>query len=228
MESAARARPLKVGLIVPINNTTMERELAGWLPPGSTVETRRIPRGKGLITPDVLPAYVANTLELARTLPDDIDAVAYGCTAAGFVAGPEGEAQLAQSLRELTGKPVITTARAMVVALSEAGAQDIALVTPYSEQVNRALMRFLDEGRIAVRRLSSFEAADVEALGRITHEEVAQRAREVMDEQCGAMFIACSQLPTQAILDDLEREFGKPVLSSIKATAMQTARAVLG
>jgi maleate cis-trans isomerase len=39
-----------------------------------------------------------------------------------------------------------------------------------------------------------------------------------------AMFIACSQLPTRAILGDLEREFGRPVWSSIRATAWAACR----
>ena len=36
-------KPIRVGLMVPINNTTMEGELLGWLPEGSTVRTLRIP-----------------------------------------------------------------------------------------------------------------------------------------------------------------------------------------
>src|SRR5262249_19707513 len=48
---------LKVGLMVPANNTTMEGELAAWLPAGSTVTTVKIPRGPGLLTPETIPAY---------------------------------------------------------------------------------------------------------------------------------------------------------------------------
>lgn len=72
--------------------------------------------------------------------------VAYGCTAAGFIAGPRGEAQLAEELAAITGKPVVTTARSMVAALQAAAARRIALVTPYSDEVNRNLGLFLAEG----------------------------------------------------------------------------------
>jgi maleate cis-trans isomerase len=40
------------------------------------------------------------------------------------------------------------------------------------------------------------------------------------------MFIACSQLPTHAILDDLRRELGRPVWSSIQASAWMTQKAL--
>jgi arylmalonate decarboxylase len=57
------------------------------------------------------------------------------------------------------------------------------------------------------------------ALGRITSEEVAAMAHQVMNDDCEAMFIACSQLPTQNILQSLSQSFNRPVFSSIQATA---------
>src|SRR5262245_4795307 len=216
---------LHVGLMVPANNTTMERELPAWLPAGSTCTTARIPRGKGLLTSATLPEYRANAIALARTFADPaIDVVAYGCTAAGFLSGPAGDAKLQAELGSVTGKPVVTVARSMVQALQEAGAREIALVTPYLDAVNDQLKAFLADGGIRVRRFASFYAQDVDELGRIEAPAVARLARETMDENCDALFIACAQLPTRAILGDLEREFGRPALSSIQVTA---AKAVL-
>lgn len=64
-------------------------------------------------------------------------------------------------------------------------------------------------------------------MGRITEDEVAALARKTMTASCDAMFIACSQLPTLGVLDGLSAEFGRPVMSSIKATALQADRAAL-
>ena len=49
MSTATANGPLRVGLMVPANNTTMEVELAAWLPAGSTITTVKIPRGAGLL-----------------------------------------------------------------------------------------------------------------------------------------------------------------------------------
>ena len=217
---------LKVGLMVPANNTTMEREMLAWLPAGSTCATLRIPRGKGMLTAESIPEYKARALSLARRFADmDLDVVAYGCTAASFISGPEGDAQLARELAEITGKPVVTTAQAMVIALREENAQDIALVTPYTDPVNTQLKAYLTNSGVRVQRFNSFFAADVEALGRIQADAVARLAGETMDDACAAMFIACSQLPTYEILDGLRSRFGRPVLSSVQATAWQVTRA---
>ena len=66
MQQTAPAAAMKVGLMVPANNTTMERELAAWLPPGSTVTTVKIPRGEGLLTKETIPAYRDRAIALAR------------------------------------------------------------------------------------------------------------------------------------------------------------------
>ncbi|MDO8534566.1 MAG: aspartate/glutamate racemase family protein [Xanthobacteraceae bacterium] len=217
---------LNVGLMVPINNTTFEGELLAWLPAGSTCTTLRIPRGKDLLTAATLPAYKAQALALAaRFAGPDIDVMAYGCTAAGFISGPAGDAQLARELAAITGKPVVTTARSMVRALQESKAKDIALVTPYMDAVNEQLKAFLTDGGIRVRRFNSFYAASVDELGRIRSDAVARLARETMDDDCDALFIACAQLPTRAILDELGQEFGRTVLSSNWATTREVVRA---
>jgi maleate cis-trans isomerase len=217
---------LHVGLMVPINNTTMEHELLAWLPAGSTCATQRIPRGKGLLTKENLPEYVAQALKLAEAFDDPrVDVVAYGCTAAGFISGPAGDAALQKNLADITGKSVVTTARSMVLALQEIGAKRIALVTPYLDAVNTQLKAFLADGGIEVKRFNSFYAQNTDELGRIEAHQVAKLARETMGDDCEAIFIGCSQLPTCEILGDLEREFGRPALSSIQVTARRAQRA---
>lgn len=217
---------LHVGLMVPSNNTTMEHELLAWLPPGSSCSTQRIPRGKGLLTPDTLPEYIAHALQLAKVFDaPEVDVVAYGCTAAGFISGPAGDAALQKNLGEITGKQVVTTARSMVLALQEIGATKIALVTPYLDAVNTQLKAFLADGGIEVKRFNSFYVQDTDELGRIQAHQVAKLARETIGDDCEAMFIGCSQLPTREILGDLEREFGRPVMSSIQVTARRAQRA---
>jgi arylmalonate decarboxylase len=212
----------RIALMVPINNTTMATELLGWLPEGTDCQTLKIPRGQGLLTRETIPAYKAQALALAQTLVGQpIQALAYGCTAASFLSGAQGDAALCEALTQQIGKPVVTTARSMVLALQAQGAQRIGLVTPYHDEVNDQLKRFLADGGIDVVAFDSLRAPNVEALGRITSSEVADMARQVMTDACDAMFIACSQLPTFDILHSLSTEFGRPVLSSIQATAHQ-------
>jgi len=217
-----KSKGLRVGVMIPENNTTVERELPSWLPSGSTLELVRIPRRKGLLTPETLPAYKANALALARQFAaDHIDVVAYGCTAAGFILGPEGDRELTRNLEKITAKPVATIAQSMISALVEQQVHRIALVTPYSQAVNEQLRLFIASVGIEVGAFDSFYAPNVEELGRITADDVAALARKTMRSSCDAMFIACAQLPTFSILENLSGEFNRPVLSSIQSLAGQ-------
>lgn len=217
--------PQRIGLMVPMNNTTMEPELQAWLPAGSGCITQRIPRGKGTLTPDDLPQYVARAMTLAqRYASDDVDLVVYGCTAAGFMLGPARDTAIAADLGRITGKPVVTTASAMIEVLRHIAARNVVLVTPYSDMVNERLRKFVEDSGIAVGVLASFRAQTVDELAAITPAQIAAVARATMAESCDAMFIACSQLPTREIIDGLERDFGRPVWSSIRATAWQAMR----
>lgn len=219
--------PLTIGLMVPANNTTMEPELLAWLPEGSSCRTKRIPRGKGMLTPADLPEYLAQAIVLAKAFADrDIDLVVYGCTAAGFMAGPARDAEVAAELAKVTGKRVVTTASAMNTLLQDIGARRIALITPYLDAVNERLKLFLADAGISVEAMSTFSAQTVDALAAITPVQITQRARETVTPGLDALFIACSQLPTHAIIPELERELKLPVWSSIRATAWQALRTV--
>lgn len=221
------AQAMRIGLMVPGNNTTMSTELLAWLPVGSTCTRLGIPRGKGVLTPADLPEYVGQAMKLAEAFADgSVDLVVYGCTAAGFMMGPARDAEIAAELGAVTGRPVVTTASAMVAVLRELDAREIALVTPYSDLVNERLQAFLAQSDIGVGVLSSFGAGTVDELAAITPEEIAARAREVMRVSCDAMFIACSQLPTAGVIPQLEQAFQRPVWSSIRATAWQARRAL--
>jgi maleate cis-trans isomerase len=207
---------MNIGLMVPANNTTMARELPAWLGTPVMVRTLKIPRGEGLLTEETVPAYVERAKELAKSFAG-IDTVVYGCTAAGFIMGPQADSALAADLERITGKRVVTTARAMIEVLKHT--RQVAVVTPYADAVNRQLARFLEQSGIEVARLAAFGAQSTEELGRITSSQVAALARETMAPDCEALFIACSQLPTYDIVPGLQREFGRPVWSSIQATA---------
>jgi maleate cis-trans isomerase len=103
------------------------------------------------------------------------------------LSGAQGDADLCKELTQQIGKPVVTTARSMVLALQAQGAQRIGLVTPYHDEVNDQLKRFLADGGIDVIAFDSLRAPNVEALGRITSTEVADMARQVMTDACDAL-----------------------------------------
>ena len=204
----------RLGLIVPQVNRAMEPELSAALP-GTSWEVRRIPpRGRpgGTLLPEDMPAYGGAARALAATFETAPEIVAYGCTAGGFLAGAGAEARLLEAMREASGRPCMGTARAVADALVAARVGRVAVVTPYAALMNEALATYLGEFGVAVGSFTPLAiAAGAEAVRTAT---VAAAS-----EACDGVFIACSLVPTIALLPELRAQLGLPVVSSIGATA---------
>jgi maleate cis-trans isomerase len=221
------SRPTRALLVVPENNTTMAPELSALCPRLVPLAVARVKRPARTLTREDLPDYAAATLAVVEPLlAAPLDLVFYGCTAAGFLAGPDGNAAMVEKLAARTGATVVSTAGAMVDVLRHAGVASAAVVAPYLPPVNEGLRAYLAASGIAVEMLVSFLCETTAELGRITGEQVHDLAVRTVTPASEALFIACSQLPTIGILDDLRARLRIPVWSSIAATAWAGARAL--
>src|SRR3954468_1348554 len=137
-------RKLRAILVVPANNTTMEQEIPRYCPEIADLRVARIPRPhRPLAAPDLLE-YRRNTLQVVAPLvKDGVDLVIYGCTAAGFLAGPQGDTEAVKSLSDVAGAPTVSTAVAMGAALHATGVTRVDLVSPYLGWKNDILISFL-------------------------------------------------------------------------------------
>jgi maleate cis-trans isomerase len=157
---------------------------------------------------------------------EQFDLVIYGCTAAGFLGGPSGNARMVERLRERTRATVVSTAGAMVEALRSAGVSNAAVVTPYLRSVNDGLRDYLESSGIQVETLNSFFCKTTADLGQITEDQVLELARRTVTARSKSLFVACSQLPTLNVVAQLRAELEIPVWSSIQATAWAGATAL--
>jgi maleate isomerase len=153
----------------------------------------------------------AATRSLVRIGPD---VVAFACTSASFVDGVAGEARIRQAI-EAAGVPHATTpSGALVEALLEGGLTRVAIGTPYEEALGEHLLAFLREADLEPGSLVNLGLTDEEAVIAASPGTVAELAERAMFPGAQAVFLACTNLPTVALLPDLERRLGVPVLSA--------------
>ena len=224
-------RRIRVMIVLPENNTTIEPEISALCPALAPLAVARVKRPPRTLLLEDLPAYTEATLEAIapfanKPAKNPWDLVIYGCTAAGFLGGPDSNAAMVERLRERTGATVISTAGAMVDVLSANGATETAVVTPYLEPVNDGLRRYLETSGIKVETLNSFLCKTTAELGAITEDQVVELARQTVTPSSKSLFVACSQLPTLHAIPQLRRDFAIPVWSSILATAWAAAKAM--
>jgi maleate cis-trans isomerase len=223
------ARRIKTLIVVPENNSTMEPEIAALCPALAPIPVARVKRPPRTLLLEDLPAYAKATLDAVEPFAmEPWDLVIYGCTAAGFLGGPDSNARMVDRLRERTGANVVSTAGAMIEVLREAGVSETAVVTPYLQPVNDGLRAYLEASDIKVEILNSFFCKTTAELGAVTEDQVLELARQTVTSSSKSLFVACSQLPTLRAIAQLRREFDIPVWSSIQATAWASAKAMTG
>ena len=223
------SRQIKVMVVMPENNSTIVPEISALCPDLAPLAVARVKRPPRTLLLEDLPAYAEATLEAvkpfeAEALKNPWDLVIYGCTAAGFLGGPQSNAQMVERLSERTGAAVVSTASAMVEVLHHADVSETAVVTPYLAPVNDGLRNYLAASGIMVERLDSFFCNTTAELGAVTEDQVIDLARRTLTPASVSLFIACSQLPTLRSVSQLRRELDIPVWSSIQATAWAAAR----
>jgi len=206
----------KVGLIIPSVNTTTEPEFAWISPPRISFHSARV--FMNVTTPEALRAMnkeVRGAAELLATLSPDV--VAYACTAGTFVDGPEATAALLTELRDIVGCPLVATSDAMIQALRHLGVKRVALATPYPQDVTEVERRFFISG--------GFDVTSCECLGRsgagvrpTTFDEIMDLVRRVDRPEAQAVFVSCTDLRALEVVDIIENELGKPVLTSNQVT----------
>lgn len=215
----------RVILVVPANNTTMEPEIQGYCPGISTLAVARVPRPPRPLEVADLPQYRESTLQSVKPLIGDGAAlVIYGCTSAGFLAGPQGDAEFVKMLSDLVGSPTVSTSTAILSALAEANIDRVDVVSPYLDWKNEMLRSFLVGAGIRVDHLETFGAKNPTELGKISSDQVRQKCLDTASEDGQALFIACSQLPTREIIPGLSKTLQRPVWSSVMAAGWQAER----
>ena len=213
-------RDLRVVLVVPANNTTMEKEVQAYCPEITDLRVARVPRPHRPLTVPDLPEYRKSTLATVAPLVEaGTDLVIYGCTAAGFLAGPQGDTEAVRALSDLAGAPTVSTANSMGPALRHSGLQRVDLVSPYLDWKNEILISFLAAAGVTVAGRDTFATKNPTELGNITSEQVLQKCLAVARDDSEGLFIACVQLPTIDVIPVLTRKLERPVWSAVRAAA---------
>jgi maleate isomerase len=212
----------KLGLIVPSWNTVMEYEVQRMAAGAMSVHSVRIPHTAD--TEENLLALGTQAPALAKLLAHaKVDVIGYGCTAGGFLKGPEGDRKVGAEIATATGIPVATSAAAVADALRALGAKRIGVASPYAAWLNARVRGYLEADGFEV---VAIEGLGTEAHSTITLERVEALAAEVNRPEAQAIFISCSNFRTLGIIESLEQKLGKPVVTSNSASMWKMLRLI--
>jgi len=97
------------------------------------------------------------------------------------------------------------------------------VATPYSEELNGLEKSFLEDLGFQVtgmRGLGLLDNLDIGRVGRGTLEELVRSVAEEAD----AVFVSCTNLPAVGLIEEFEKEFNRPVVTSNQASMWAALR----
>jgi len=144
-----------------------------------------------------------------------------------LIGGREWESDLEKRMQSSSTSPVVTTAGAVVEALRELKLSKIAVGTPYSGELNSAEKSFLEQNGFEVTKLVGLGHVDGESLHAELPEVTVRLAKEVNTSDADGVFLSCTDLKTITVIQSLEKDLAKPVVSSNSASLWKTLN-VLG
>jgi maleate isomerase len=210
----------RIGLIFIASSVVMDQEMAAMAAPGVAVHTTRIKLPKVTVQ-GIEEMMNAPQLEEAARLVGSapIDVLCFGGTSASFLHGIAYDVALTQKLKQWAPGPKITTASTgALAALSKVGAGKVALATPYVDEVHAKALRFLSESGHEVVSHSNRGISEDRALAEVSLEEVFDQVCAVDHPDASAIFISCTNFRSAGVIEALEAELKKPVISAVQAS----------
>ncbi len=214
-------RRRKLGLLVPSSNVTMEYEMPLMAPQGVSLHFARIPQTED--NEEQLSAMIDYVPEKAELLSHArVDVIAFGCTSGSFIKGMGYDKQIITAIQDSTGIRATTTSTAVVEALKIAGVKKLSVGAPYSDSIMNKLKIFLEKNNFEVVKIKGLNMICGE--GDLSLDATYNLIREIDVPHADGIFISCTDFKTVELLEILENDFGKKVITSNQATMWKLLR----
>lgn len=215
-----------MGVINISSCVNLEPEFYAMAPNGVAILTARVSLPK--TTPEELAKLAKNACDAAHELSTaKPDLIVFACTSGSFINGLGYDAEVSAMLSEAAGGvPVITTAEAVVKALQALNVKKFALGTPYIDEVNARAKNYFTANGFDVVGMKGLGLDTDYAIGLQTEDTICRLAYDVDSDEADAVVLSCTNLKTAPIIEKLEKELNKNVISANQATLWYALRSM--
>jgi maleate isomerase len=215
----------KIGLLVPSTNFTVEMEFHNAIPEGVSVHTARcVLRDTAVTEEDRIQAIIdmgEDVLSAAQRVAGvRPKVIAWACTAGSFMKGIGHDMELITEVERGTGIKALTTSTAGVDALKALEVRKVAVATPYIQKIYEEERLFLEQSisDLQVTKITGLGIIKGFDKGNLEPNSAYMAAKEIDSSKADAIFISCTAWRTLEIIETLESDVEKPVITSNQAT----------
>ena len=222
-------RPIRLGVLTPSSNTALEpltSALAAAVP-GCSAHFSRFRVTEISLSQQALGQFDDSKILAAAELLADakVDVIAWSGTSAGWL-GFDADRRLVERIRERTGIAATTAVLALNELLARRGVTRLALVTPYTADVQQRILanyRTLGIDVVAERHLGICINHD---FALVEPEQLRALMREVAAARPQAITTFCTNLRAAQLAEQVETELGIALLDTVSTTVWGQLSAV--
>ena len=146
-------------------------------------------------------------------LPDQkLDCVAYGCTSGSIAAGYDSIFEKVNKAKPNT--KVSTPITAAIKGMKKLGIKNLSIFTPYTSEINDSVADFFNKENFKINDMNYFDIASDLDIGKVDSNYLFSVLKKIDLSKSDALFVSCTALPVLSLINDLEKELNKPVISS--------------
>lgn len=214
----------RLGMILPSGNVAAEPQMAAMLPEGVGLHVTRLSL-TGSSEAQLLG--MTRDVEAAAGLLADagVDLILFHCTAVS-TWDPAMEGRLVARIEGTSGRPATATSRALLSALEALAIRRLVLVSPYIEAVNARESAYLEAHGVTVLRSAGLGIDGPQDMVKVEPGEWYRLARANDRPEADAVFISCTAVRSLEVVEALERDLCKPVITSNQVAAWHALRAL--
>lgn len=202
-----------------------EREVEKMLPEEVSLHVTRIPMSTP--TYDSL-SHMADSVEEASKLLADarVDIVAFNCTIGSLIRGKGYDQRIIERITQATGLPATTTTTAVMAGLKTLGIKKLILVNPYTELLHQQEKAFLESEGFQLLNDRWLGLSDCVRQYETDPLRWYEMLKSMQEPQGDGYFISCGGIRVVEIIQPLETELGKPVITSNQALIWHCLRMI--
>jgi maleate isomerase len=217
----------RIGFLVPPGNPTVEPEMTELAPTGVSVHFTRLSASGAAGThtgqEERNRSHIASLDEATRLLAMvSPQVIVLAHTATSYTLGREAEEELVRRQESTSRTRFVTAFGSVLEALTSLNIRRIAYATPYDTDLTERGRAHLTQHGFDVVKVARLEGV------RSIYEETAERAYAVGKQadrpEAEAVFLSGTGMPTLAMLQVLEDDLGKPVVSAASAMMWNALR----
>ena len=214
----------RIGFIIPSSNRMIEPQMQRFMPGGVVPHFSRIGMTNRHKAP--LEELLPRITHAAELLADSkCDVTVLQCTGTSMSGGVDMDKRVVAEIAKVTGRPALSTASALNAAFAALGAQRLVFISETKQADHDKKLAYLREAGFDIVADKAASLAGTDAYCTTPPAFWYDLAIALRRDSADAYFISCSNIQSIDVIEDLERDLGKPVVTSNQAAIWCSLRA---